>query len=984
MSSTSITSDSNNLISASWKRLIWKERRELMPVWVGIILIAVFGLAMLAFQASTPMGKKDIVATCLYSFIAILSATLAIVGFANESESGTLGRLQNLPIHPRSIGVAKLVLGALATLAGTMLLVLLTNVLCAIFGFALSDSAQPFPLILMLAGSLLVYFAAAVVSMLTRSMGQSMFFIVAAIVPMLYWLGTRNWQYVGDDFGIVLTVEVALVVLTAVISINCLVPWVEGRGLKIPGSSNSDVVMHKTPDVLVSSSHVTQFDSKFRGASFWPSYGRIMWQTWRQSRSMLVACFLICLVAVVFVSNGWLYDDVSFLANVRWTIGLVICCGVVSLFAPSVFRKDHQRSLYQFFHQNREHPTAFWLARLTPWFVIVAGIVIVLCVSVLLVAAQAETFGSGQYDISLIGQQQLMGYLPGGVFWLPAFALIAALGCGQFWSMFIRNPIINTVITGATSIVLLSYIWYLLFTRENVTLFVLPIVAALFLATWVRSKYWLAERNGFVLWSAPIAVVVLVAMIAFGSMAWHRATEYPDLSFDFADISKIQPSRHTEFPNAAIGSDEQREATADLYRQALEHARKNTKGTDYFSYERSKTLTEEMIPFHRAQKPAIGLIIEAAKSPVCDPFLRSIAPSDNPELDEKEMEKLRGEVSGDVVLLTSAIYVDYLSHMSNGELELALNSLLAHDRLVQRTNVNSFANMDQIYYGRFCERLVHWADSPGQKIELLKHAIAKLEGAFPTVGREGSYTFEHNRMEEKLFRLYYGIQNSSGYGGIAFWDRIRMRRWDCHQQAQYFWQVWENTKLRNDQGCYDQSYFDLGGEYVRRGLFLTFARDPMALMFSREPWMKQAIEDETQLRRYTLLRLALVAYAIEKGTYPHRLFELKGYFTRGLPKTPKEGRNFGWFPDGVGKTVAVGNALNDLTLISNFPDTPILFPIPAEDIDELGLVDIPLGSDGKLPNHDSHLPGGWRLVSLMKMAALKEIEKENSDELPKE
>ena len=982
MSSTSITSDSNNPISASLKRLIWKERRELMPVWVGIILIAVFGLAMLAFQASIPMGKKDIVATCLYSFIAILSATLAIVGFANESESGTLGRLQNLPIHPRSIGVAKLVLGALATLAGAMLLVLLTHVLCGIFGFALSDSAQPFPLILMLAGSLLVYFAAAVVSMLTRSMGQSMFFIVVAIVPMLYWLGTRNWQYVGDDFGIVLTVEVALVVLTAVISINCLVPWVEGRGLKIPGSSNSDFVMHKTPDVLVSSSHVTQFDSKFRGASFWPSYGRIMWQTWRQSRSMLVACFLICLVAFVFVSNGWFYDAPP-LASAQWMIGLMICCGVVSLFAPSVFRKDHQRSLYQFFHQNREHPTAFWLARLTPWLVMIAGIVIMLYVSVLLVAAQEEMFGSGQYDSSTIGQLQWMGYLTGGVFWLPAFVLIAALGCGQFWSMFIRNPIINTVVTAVTSIALLSYINYLFFIRENMTLFVLPIVAALFLATWVRSKYWLAERNGLVLWSAPIAVVGLVAMIAFGSMAWHRATEYPDLSFDFSDISKIQPSRHTEFPIAAIGSAKQREATADLYRRALEHARKNTKGTGYFSYERSKTLTEKMVPFHRAQKPAIDLILEAARSPVCDPFLRSIAPSDNLELDEKEIEKLRDEVSEDVQILTSAIYVDYLSHMSNGELGLALISLLAHDRLVQRTNTNGLGNRDQLFYRRFCERLVDWADSPGQKVGLIKFAIFKLEGFAGAAGSDGSYkhAFEHNRMEEKLFRLYYGFKNSSRYVGMFSWDKIRTRRWDCHQQAQYFWQVWENAKLRNDQGCYDQGYFDLGGEYVRRGLFLTFARDPMALMFSRESWMKQAIEDETQLQRYTLLRLALVAYGIEKGAYPQRLFELEGYFTRGLPKTPKEGRNFGWFPAGVGKTVAVGN---DLTLISNFPDTPILFPIPAEDIDELGLVDIPLGSDGKLPNHDSHLPGDWRLVSLMKMAALKEIEKESSDEIPKE
>ena len=1019
MSSTFIVDDSNSPRNEFLKRLIWKERRELTPVWIAIMLIAVFGLAMLAFQASSPLGNKEIVQAGLHSFIAILSATLAIVGFTSESENRTLGRLQNLPLHPRFVGGVKLAVGAIATMAGTLLLVLLVPVLGSIFRLELSETSKPLLLVLLLVGSLIIYFTATAVSMLTRSIGKSLFVMVATLVPLLFWLGSRpffNTSYFEDNFGLVLLVQMALVAVMGMVSVLRLVPWVEGRGLKMPKSLGAGETSFVASDLASPAATAMPNRMVVGSAAFGPSYGRILWQTWRQSRVMLVTCFLacclVCLIALVN-PNWW---ELPSPPIARWALSICFCFGVVTLFSPAVFVKDHQQSNYRFFHQNREHPTAFWLARLTPWFVMVVSILIVFSLPVLLiltdVAGWAWLIDSDQHGSNSLDAQHFMQLAVQGAMWLPVLGLMAALGCGQFWSMFIRNPIINTVVTAFTSGLLLSYCFYLFSVNESLMLFAVPVVVGLFLATYVRSRQWLADRGGLVLWSAPIAVVGLTAMIAFGSMAWHRATEYPDLTFDFADISKIQPSHHAELTSPAVGTGEQREATAKLYQQALERARQHVKGTHYFIFERSNALTDEMVDFHQAQKPAIDLILRAAKSPVCDPFLRSLAESDNPGLDRDGIHELGNEVDRDVLLLTSVIYVDYLSHMSNGELELALNSLLAHDRLEQRTHSISVGDTYnyQLLYKIFCERLVQWADSPGQDVKLIKRAIAKLQG-LPVPhesddaevkvddsieqaddqkehllrpfrsSSKGSYVLSRNRLEEKLFRLYYGIRNSSQYGIATFpWDKIRAQRVNSHLQAQQFWQVYENSTIRNDQIVFDRGYFDLGGQYVRTDLFQVLGQDQSLQVFSRELWMKQTVEDEARLRRYTLLRLALAAYGIEKGHYPQRLSELASYFLLGLPKTPDEGRYFGWFPDGLGKKVLAGNWADSLQLVGEKPDAPILLPYPATDIDEIKLTYYAPDSAVKIPDDELHLDCDSQFVSMMRLGALKQTKEENDVE----
>ena len=78
------------------------------------------------------------------------------------------------------------------------------------------------------------------------------------------------------------------------------------------------------------------------------------------------------------------------------------------------------------------------------------------------------------------------------------------------------------------------------------------------------------------------------------------------------------------------------------------------------------------------------------------------------------------------------------------------------------------------------------------------------------------------------------------------------------------------------------------------------------------------------LRRYTLLRLALNAYAIENGNYPQHLFELTDYFEHNLPKTVHNGSNFGWLPEGLPAQGFHKDRYNNANEAIK-PNVPILF-----------------------------------------------------------
>lgn len=104
--------------TALW-RLVWKDARTLLPVWLVVFsMVVVMQLAMLVYAAldnrpAVNMTDMATVAACLCIPLAIATGTMQ---FAGESESNTDEWLRQLPVHPWLLGSQKM-LTALAAIA---------------------------------------------------------------------------------------------------------------------------------------------------------------------------------------------------------------------------------------------------------------------------------------------------------------------------------------------------------------------------------------------------------------------------------------------------------------------------------------------------------------------------------------------------------------------------------------------------------------------------------------------------------------------------------------------------------------------------------------------------------------------------------------------------------------------------------------------------------------------------------------------------
>ena len=95
-------------------------------------------------------------------------------------------------------------------------------------------------------------------------------------------------------------------------------------------------------------------------------------------------------------------------------------------------------------------------------------------------------------------------------------------------------------------------------------------------------------------------------------------------------------------------------------------------------------------------------------------------------------------------------------------------------------------------------------------------------------------------------------------------------------------------------------------------------------------YYKLPVIEET-LRRYTLVRLALMAHFAEHGQYPKTLDALSTYFQpnqfqTAIPKTAVGGQDFAWFSDGLPEKVFQGRRDS----IEIEPNRPVLFPFAVD------------------------------------------------------
>ena len=695
-------------------RLVWKEFRELLPTVIVLLATALFcfyvaGLCSRSSNGTIFSGLR----ICLHVAWLAFAAIIGITQFATESDQGTIGRLQCLPVQPRLIGWGKILPGLVVTLIGTLLIRLLFSVSLRAAGVSIGSNELMIPLLVAIAVSLATYclgaWSAVAVGSLTRAFFSTWVLFLAVCWFHSYEDVTLGW--VNDHSLVTTLLMLGFASLTTWSMLAGVQAWVEGR----PWLSERLATFRtkkRADDSLKTTHHVASKDVSLTDrANFWPSYGRTVWLSWRQSRRTLAIVTGLCLLSLALpVAVIWFGEYIDprnhFIMHATGILSWasIFCVMVLSSASGSLFWPDHQRGNMRFFQQQRETPIAFWLGKLTPWLMATILLsVVFFFVSNLVLALDAN----GISNRGLL----LFPYL----LLLPLVWMLIAWASGQLCSVFIPNPLIS----GLTAMVLaaFNYAWlcYLVAFQDSYVWFMTPILVSFFVASWWRCRDWLAGRNRWFEYAAPLALCASVISITFASLVYHRANAIPDTPSDYISL--------LSYALPDVPAPKEYEQTAELYREAIEmlNGENSYLNRNYSVYGAVRS-DDKTIAFEKKYKAAIEKIIEASKRTYCDSILDFQSVYNDGNLSESERASLLNEGGKAQSNVQYAINCRIANSISRGELDSALEALFAWDRLNQRSGMP--IGHDTLFFNR----LIDWADLPGQTPELIRDAIGRLEG----------------------------------------------------------------------------------------------------------------------------------------------------------------------------------------------------------------------------------------------------------------
>ena len=922
-------------MNAVWKRMAWKESRELLPIAALVLAIAGLCFYVTCLTSKGNYFSASALRTCLYVFITIQAATLAITGFATETEHRTIGMLQSLPVHPRMIGSIKLTVGLVIAIVCVFLIrVLFAGVLSAT-GMSFTRGDGVLPMLILVPTAVAVYLFSSFVSVNTGSLPRALFCVAVVCAPMLVAVQVNESAvnlFLENQLWMPVLLMLLFGLVMAGLAYQSIVAWVEGKSrLKkivalVPNFRSAPMIEHSHYNAAINEVNKRIAEESSGPAKFWPVYGRVVWQTWRQSRVALAISALLCLVFVGLVfysffdvrsfSQSYVYSGFPWGASTRFTLTLVFCSAVIAVASSSLFWPDHKDKNIRFFQQQREHANAYWCGKLTPWLamtVVVAMLIYTLAALYL-------------YNLPVNQQPRTFEMVFQSLALLPLFALIVALGCGQLSSILIRNPIISMVAALASSALAAGGMIYLTAMRESLLWYALPVIALLFAASWWRCKDWVGSRNRWLHFAKPIFLLLLGTSVVMGFMINHRATEIAETSSSYKFLMEqgrfkvLQPQGQQE--------------TADMYRAAIKLLSAEITGYEDI---RNTKADKTTAAFAKKYEAAIDLIIEAAKRPWCSSIFDGEQIARDSTLSPKEKKGRFATQTQDLWKLRYAIACQAVNTMKNGQHDEALEAILAADRLNQRGGGND-VNEGMIH---LMKRLIEWAEMPGQSPERIRNAIAELDGppveSFPQEGAQEpsstyvNHLYRYRRMEGQLFHIERQMQLGAAdvFSGLPWWDEQRRRRISDAIDLEVLKAAMRAAPVDNEQKY-------LQPTFSKR--LSALMRDPIAFRYQRmevhHPFFLYSLKRQQNTMRYTMVRIALAAWHLEHGKYPQRLDQLSGYFNNGLPRTFMEGRNFGWFPDGLGVTL-----LHDDNIRYGDPTAPILLPSAAEEMADLGAVE---------------------------------------------
>ena len=929
MSSTMESFPANETSPSSrsmWGRLLWKDAREVVPIWITLLLAAMLCLAVTLWMVSKDFAHIAPLYISGHTFIALISVITGVYLLSSEDENRTLHLLRNLPLPPKQIVWQKLLLGAVGVVALACFI--------AVFTMLLASWAQCSPLQatstfrFTLANVFLLPLLYLVIALLSSMVSRSHFYgvliagaISAGAIAVLEpsWLGARATTLTGR--GEIRWLWVALSVVGGIVALVLGANgWAEEKVISKPYAK-----LQETKTALTGKTMAVADPNPFPV---------LLWQSFRQSRNLLACCFGLTVVGwiaiIVWLKYGIAHRNqpveeefwlVVTMLTLPWTLAVTV------LFASSIFLDDKRQNNFLFFQQNRERSKWFWLSRMLPF-----GAMSLL----LLMLWYFFIFDLGPYPFEVRMHPNPREVELLSSFWVqtasqsflvPFLGLMGIIGIGQYFSMFVRNPILSFVFTGIISVIFACLFAYVVFVNESVWAFVVPTIIAGYLATWWRSKHWLAtaQRKGSYL--MPLALPVIVFAIVAAAFINHRATEFGDVEIDGNNVAALaqgdirglldSDTARWAIRDIEFGTEDQRQQAATLYADAIELLnREHGKDSWDHGINRMPWSAKKTADYVAENKAAIAKVVEAGQIPVCAPF----ASTANDET-----------YWGGVWALMEMGLANSHHQILSGNLSAAKQSIDAYDRLCQRSGRPMATRRETGYYGL----LVAWADHPDQKLAALKSAIAQLEGtesdirptkiisakgAGTTIDSNSTFGLNMARFyrefggEQAFMNLQYNVAalqtgdpdgSVLGFGPSTFdlfpWEYQRYLKVGQLRELQDFN---FNISRISSQTLRNDAQFDrqqLYRDYINARLqpYVPIDEDRIGLVtHAYYPLATDTIES-ANWRRYTLLRLGLAAYRIEHDEYPDDLSQLESYYQNRLPLTTN-GLMFGWFKSGLG------------------------------------------------------------------------------------
>jgi hypothetical protein len=885
-------------------RLMWKEYRLQRSLWIAMAVLAL----VVMLPAFVFVHQKDERLQALYWIAMTVSAFYGLgCGaslFAGERENGTYEFQRLFPVTARQVFCGKTAFAFLS----------LAALFAATWAFAMVLNAGVLPkaeLCGMMWTSLGVFGVelllwAILFSLLTKRVLVAAVFGVAvpscimqSVVPFLVWSPER--------------LQAALLPRLAIVACLAAVDFWLGWRWFLP-QVHSDLARGaraaKKKGTTASDLNVA---AKYLKPTWLGELGRLVWQHWRQSRGMflLFSLLVVPIMLVFFEENTRHMIGYASVCLDPANIVMVLLASVVALLGLSLmgtctFQADQRRNSFRFLADRGMAPSRIWWSRqvLTMFFSIAMPLVfIVLAIAAAILRAKLFSPMGGMPRFNELSR--LLGDAPASqrftiLLQIVAYVLLAITvvpgAIGQFCSMFIRSSFLAGFVSVILTAIALAWCWLMWLWQLNWLWSVLPMVVALFVATYLHTADWLVERRGPRTWLRPGIALLLPMAAILVTIPLYRVYQIPVVDPGFPETAQDHPTTPEE------------EANLKLYEEACNAIKPHAKVE---APQPGVTLSNEEIDAHAKQirladiawakdnSKAIALAMEASEK-------TKVAP------------RTKSKTGGMHWMLCSILVASGTALEEEGKLDEALTRYMAalkiHQSLIQG---DTWALHQDLFSMNISRLLIAWSVLPGQTPERIQTAIRQLEAMPSEVDYAGFYR------DYRDFRTALSSYDPFCQSFLASSDAkipIATIVW-LHLP----WERERAVRLIDQQAKDVVAFLDVMAENNREGKPLLDQQEWECFvkwyggMFDEEPyalchsvfvpplnyrgisdlrWYANSLSYAETHRRVACLILAMEAWRLEHGSLPKKQEELVGAYLTQLPLDPFSGQPFWYFPDG--------------------------------------------------------------------------------------